>query len=98
MWSSADRALVGDFGAGFVAQPRRWVAEKSLGRFGRWRRLFNDHEAPPEVTEVIVTLAAIRLMLHPSSIPIVADRAPHDFATGLSLVQSVPPQSWQSRR
>ena len=49
---------------GFVVQPRRWVVERSLGWFGRWRRLSKDYEALPEVAEAMVTLAAIRLMLH----------------------------------
>ena len=49
---------------GFVVQPRRWVVERSLGWFGRWRRLSNDYETLPEVSEAMVTLAAIRLMLH----------------------------------
>jgi putative transposase len=49
---------------GFVVQPRRWVIERSLGWFGRWRRLSKDDEALPEVAEAMVTLAAIRLMLH----------------------------------
>ncbi|MFC7544655.1 IS5 family transposase [Siccirubricoccus deserti] len=49
---------------GFVVQPRRWVVERSLGWFGRWRRLSKDYEALPEVSKAMVTLAAIRLMLH----------------------------------
>jgi putative transposase len=49
---------------GFVVQPRHWVIEKSLGWFGRCRRLSKDYEALPGVSEVMVTLAAIRLMLH----------------------------------
>src|SRR5215213_8828104 len=49
---------------GFVVQPRRWVVERSLGWFSRWRRLSKDYEALPEVSETMVTLAAIRLMLH----------------------------------
>jgi putative transposase len=48
---------------GFVVQPRRRVVERSFGWFGRWRRLSKDYEAPPEVSEAMVTLAAIRLML-----------------------------------
>src|SRR5206468_7890681 len=47
---------------GFVVQPRRWVVERSLGWFGRCRRLSKDYEALPEVSEAMVTLAAIRLM------------------------------------
>src|SRR3954454_6637087 len=46
---------------GFLVQPRRWVVERS---FGRWRRLSKDYEVLPEVSEVMLTLAAIRLMLH----------------------------------
>jgi putative transposase len=49
---------------GFVVQPRRWVVERSFGWFGRWRRLSKDYEVLPEVSEAMVTLAAIRLMLH----------------------------------
>lgn len=49
---------------GFLVQPRRWVIERSLGWFGRWRRLSKDYEALPEVSEAMATLAAIRLMLH----------------------------------
>ena len=49
---------------GFVVQPRRWVVERTLGWLGRWRRLSKDYEALPEVSEAMVTLAAIRLMLH----------------------------------
>ena len=49
---------------GFVVQPRRWIVERSLGWFGRWRRLSKDYEALPEVSETMVTLAANRLMLH----------------------------------
>jgi putative transposase len=56
------RRLAGS--AGFVVQPRRWVVERSLGWSGRWRRLSRDYEAPPEASEAMVTLAAIRLMLH----------------------------------
>ena len=54
---------------GFVVQPRRWVIERSLGWFGRWRRLSKDYETLPEVSEAMVTLAAIRLMLHRLSHP-----------------------------
>jgi len=49
---------------GFVLLPRRWVVERTLGWFGRWRRLSRDYEHLPEVSEAMVTLAMIRLMLH----------------------------------
>ena len=49
---------------GFVLLPRRWVAERTLGWLGRWRRLARDYEELPEVSETMVKLAMIRLMLH----------------------------------
>ena len=48
---------------GFVIIPRRWVVERTLGWLGRWRRLSKDYEELPEVSEAMVTLAAIRMML-----------------------------------
>jgi putative transposase len=48
---------------GFVVLPRRWVVERTLGWLGRWRRLSKDYEERPDVSEVMITLAAIRLML-----------------------------------
>ena len=50
--------------AGFVLLPRRWVAERTLGWLGRWRRLAREYEELPEVSETMVKLAMIRLMLH----------------------------------
>jgi putative transposase len=49
---------------GFLVLPRRWVAERTLAWFGRWRRLSRDYEHLPEVSEAMVTLAMIRLMVH----------------------------------
>jgi putative transposase len=49
---------------GFVVVPRRWVAERTLGWLGRWRRLAKDYEELPEVAGTMVKLAMIRLMLH----------------------------------
>src|SRR3954467_5132613 len=48
---------------GFVLIPRRWVVERTLGWLGRWRRLSKDYEELLEVSEAMVTLAAIRMML-----------------------------------
>ncbi|WP_456115318.1 IS5 family transposase [Skermanella mucosa] len=48
---------------GFVVIPRRWIVERTFGWFGRWRRLSKDYEELPEVSEAMVTLAAIRMML-----------------------------------
>ena len=55
------RRIVGT--TGFVIIPRRWVVERTFGWFGRWRRLSKDYEELPEVSEAMVTLAAIRMML-----------------------------------
>ena len=49
---------------GFVLLPRRWMAERTLGWLGRWRRLARDYEELPEVSETMVKLAMIRLTLH----------------------------------
>ena len=49
---------------GFIVQLRRRAVERTLGWFGRWRRLSRDYKGLPEVSEAMVTLAAIRLMLH----------------------------------
>ena len=49
---------------GFILLPRRWVAERTLGWLGRWRRLAREYEELPEVSETMVKLAMIRLMLH----------------------------------
>src|SRR4051812_12005498 len=56
------RRLAGS--AGSVLLPRRWVAERTLGWLGRWRRLAKEYEELPEVSETVVKLAMIRLMLH----------------------------------
>ena len=51
-------------GGGFILVPRRWVVERSFGWLGRWRRLSKDYEERTDVAEAMVTLAAIRIMLH----------------------------------
>ena len=56
------RRLAGTLG--FVVPPRRGVVERSFGWFSRWRRLSKDYEALPEVSQAMVTLAAIRLLRH----------------------------------
>ena len=56
------RRLTGS--TGFVLLPRRWVAERTLGWLGRWRRLSRDYEELPEVSQTTAKLAMIRLMLH----------------------------------
>jgi putative transposase len=58
----AVRRLAG--ATGLVLLPRRWVAERTLGWLGRWRRLAEEYDELPEVSETTVKPAAIRLMLH----------------------------------
>ncbi|MGW1615573.1 transposase, partial [Streptomyces sp. NPDC002285] len=47
---------------GFVVQPRRWVVERSWSWIMRARRRCRDHERLPEVSESLITWAAITLM------------------------------------
>src|SRR4051794_11420346 len=68
---------------GFVLLPRRWVAERTLGWLGRWRRLARDYEELPEVSETMVKLAMIRLMLHRSPTRTASGYPLPDFANGL---------------
>lgn len=51
-------------GGGFILVPRRWVVERSFGWLGRWRRLSKDYEERTNVAEAMVTVAAIRIMIH----------------------------------
>ena len=55
------RRIAGD---GFILVPRRWVVERSFGWLRRWRRLSKDHEECTDIPEAMVTIAAIRIMLH----------------------------------
>ncbi len=73
---------------GFVVQPRRWVIERSLGWFSRWRRLSKDHEALPEVAEAMVTLARSASCCTASPILIAGDYPPHDFANAVEVPRS----------
>ena len=68
---------------GFVLLPRRWVAERTLGWLGRWRRLAREYEELPEVSETMVKLAMIRLMLHRLATRTVSGYPHPDFSNGL---------------
>lgn len=48
---------------GFKVLPRRWVAERSFGWFGRYRRLSRDFEHTTSSSEAMVYLASIRRTL-----------------------------------
>jgi transposase len=47
---------------GFVALPKRWIVERSLGWLGRCRRLAKDFESLTRTQLAFVQLAMIRLM------------------------------------
>jgi len=76
---------------GFVLLPRRWVAERTLGWLGRWRRLSRDYEHLPEVSEAVVTLAMIRLMTHRAVQPrmLFATRDPARSAKVMAALDAV---------
>ena len=48
---------------GFQVLPKRWIVERSLGWFNRYRRLSKDYERREDVSEGMVYLASIRRML-----------------------------------
>jgi putative transposase len=48
---------------GFVAQPRRWVVERSFAWLGKYRRLSKDYEALPAVSETMIYIASIHLLI-----------------------------------
>ena len=52
-----------DAAKGFVVLPKRWVVERSLGWFGRCRRLAKDFENLNRTAMAFLRLASIRLML-----------------------------------
>jgi putative transposase len=48
---------------GFHVLPKRWIVERTLGWFNRYRRLSKDYERRTDVSEGMVYLASIRRML-----------------------------------
>ena len=44
----------------FEVLPRRWVVERTFGWLGRYRRLSNDYELQPEVSESTIYAAMVR--------------------------------------
>ncbi len=48
--------------ARFEVLPRRWVVERTLGWFGRYRRLAKDYEANPRSSETWIYIAMIHRM------------------------------------
>ncbi len=48
---------------GFVVQKRRWIVERSIGWWGRYRRLVRDYEGLPQSSESWLHLASIGRLL-----------------------------------
>jgi len=48
---------------GFEVLPHRWIVERTLGWFGRYRRLSKDYEYYTGVTEAFIYAAMIHLFL-----------------------------------
>ncbi len=48
---------------GFVVQPLRWIVERSIAWWGRYRRLVRDYEALPQSSAAWIHLASIGRLL-----------------------------------
>jgi putative transposase len=48
---------------GFSVLPKRWIVERTFGWLSRNRRLSKDYERKVQTSEILIELAAIRLLL-----------------------------------
>jgi putative transposase len=48
---------------GFVVSPKRWIVERTLGWFNRYRRLSKDDELLPQTSEAVIQVVMIHLMV-----------------------------------
>ena len=48
---------------GFQVSPKRWIVERTLGWFNRYRRLSKDYELLPQTSEAMIRIAMIHLMI-----------------------------------
>jgi len=48
---------------GFEVSPTRWMVERTLGWFNRYRRLSKDSELLPETSEAVIYVVMIHLMI-----------------------------------
>ena len=47
---------------GFVVLPKRWIAERTFGWLGRYRRHSKDYERNPTSSEAMIRISMIHLM------------------------------------
>ena len=52
-----------DRAKGFVVIPKRWIVERTLGWFNRYRRLSKDYEYLTQTSETMIRVAMIHLMI-----------------------------------
>ena len=48
---------------GFVVIPKRWIVERTLGWFNRYRRLSKDYEFLPKTSEAMIRVTMIHVMV-----------------------------------
>jgi putative transposase len=49
---------------GFEVIPKRWIVERTLGWWNRYRRLSKDYEYLPETSEAMIRVTMIHLRIH----------------------------------
>lgn len=52
-----------DDAQGFQVLPKRWIVERTLGWFNRYRRLSKDYELLPQTSEAVIHVVMIHLMI-----------------------------------
>jgi putative transposase len=52
-----------DTAKGFEVIPKRWIVERTLGWFNRYRRLSKDYEFLPQTSETVIRIVMIHLMV-----------------------------------
>ena len=52
-----------DTAKGFEVIAKRWIVERTLGWFNRYRRLSKDYELLPETSEAVIYVVMIHLMI-----------------------------------
>jgi len=50
--------------SGFSVDPKRWIAERTYGWFGGWRRLDREYERRTDSSETMVRFAMLRIVLN----------------------------------